>query len=689
MEDFKTSIVTSIENVKSAIQAECIPTEGVVKALYTQLTSIFHIPFLPAFTRPGWLLTIVKPPYTPEKLDALILDGVAGLTVAFTLIPQALSYAKLAGMPPISGLYSFLLPSVCYIFGATSMLLGVGAVAIVSLLMGELLVKYDIDSKKDPIGAYDFAAQVCVCVGVIKVGMGLLNLGSLIRFISYPVLTGFTNAAAMLIGLSQMRSAFGFPSSVVPRVGSSDGVQYNYQLMKWYHEHWHSRDKNGYRYLNVHAVRITFGLYIPLATLWVFNKLYKPSEEVKKSWKYKMYKCFYYVATLVGLCIAGRAAYDILQTNTTHHAVKLEIVGDIHQGIDCSRSPSFHQPWGALFVDCIPLVLISYMESYSVARKIASDKGQLGFLNPSQDLVALGVGNFFNAFMGGFPVSGSFSRSALYVQAGASTPVSKFVTLLVVLFVLGALTSAFHFIPLAALSAVIWLALLNLIDVTEFWKAWKHSKKDFWAMLATFVITLVYDTETGIATGIIVSLVFLLHDMAYSLEAKPILGSTETKGVEVIRLNSNLVFISSSRIKDTLIYEIFERPHDNLQVVVINFVDVKHIDLSGLLAMKDVFDFCHKKKLLFVAQNVIPSIDEMLVKMGIVSDEVSEEVAEVIAGLNNNNGVEKYGIKYDSVLQSEKEVELSSFGDAKQSQGGKVVLLVQPGDDIKGDENKL
>ncbi|KAJ1438588.1 hypothetical protein B484DRAFT_392204 [Ochromonadaceae sp. CCMP2298] len=98
--------------------------------------------------------------------------------------------------------------------------------------------------------------------------------------------------------------------------------------------------------------------------------------------------------------------------------------------------------------------------------------------------------------------------------------------------------------------------MLNLIDPMEFWHAWKLSKKDFSVMVVSFVMTLLFDTEIGLGCGLGLSLIVLLQDLSFSLESKPISRSLNKKGVEIIRLNSNLVFISSTRIKDTLIHEV-------------------------------------------------------------------------------------------------------------------------------------
>ena len=542
------------------IYTECYPAElfrssDAIGHVGTYAKDIFHVPYSPAFSRPGWLITLITGPKDAKFYEQLYGDVFAGFTVGMTLIPQALSYAALAGLPPVNGLYAVILPIAVYSILGSSMQLGVGPVALVSLLMAELVTKYELSITIDAAEVVDFAAQACFCSGILMLLMGLFNLGNLIRFISYPVMAGFTTASAMIIGLNQIKNGFGFSSSAgVPQAGGE--VHYNYEVMEWYMENWNGRDSNGYLYRNVHATNITFGLYIPLICLWFFKRNWKPSEKTKKTALYQVFNYFTTITTLLCLIIAAHMAYRIHNFNTTHHARALKVVGTVPPGLDIFRIPHFNQPMGQMFVDVIPLTIISYMESFAVARKCAASKGQLSFLNASQELVALGIGNILNCVSSGYTVAGSFSRSSLYSSCGAGTQIAHLTTLIIVLIAVGTLTKAFYFIPQAALSAIVMVAVAGLIDFHEFWIAWKVSKKDFFVMFATFIFTFIYDTEIGLGVGIGVSIIMLLKDLAYSLEAKPISTAFSVNGVQIIRLNSNLVFVSATTIKDTLINEV-------------------------------------------------------------------------------------------------------------------------------------
>ena len=164
-----------------------------------------HIPYLPLFHRPGWLMRYMVGPHDQELMNMLFADFVAGLTIALTYVPQALSYAKLANLPAINGLYACILPAAVYCFYGTSMQLAVGPVAIVSLLTGGLVSQYQPDFATNTVGAVDTAAQACLSVGIIMCCMSLLNLGSFIQFIAHPVMSGTTFGSTLVVLLFPFR----------------------------------------------------------------------------------------------------------------------------------------------------------------------------------------------------------------------------------------------------------------------------------------------------------------------------------------------------------------------------------------------------------------------------------------------------------------------------------------------------
>ena len=189
--------------------------------------------------RPGWLLRYIVGPHTPELFESFTSDVWAGITVALTLIPQGLSYATLANLPAINGLYAAILPSAAYTFFGSSMQLAVGPVAIVSLLTGTIVTKYVTNPTTHVEDAVDTAAQASLTCGIILVVMAVLNMGDFIHFLAHPVMSGFTSAAACLIGMNQLKSAFGFVN-YVPQTGQPH-FDHNYEVMAWWHEHFNDK----------------------------------------------------------------------------------------------------------------------------------------------------------------------------------------------------------------------------------------------------------------------------------------------------------------------------------------------------------------------------------------------------------------------------------------------------------------
>ena len=329
-----------------------LKTEGLevcqnMPATASSLVKNIHVPYLPLIMGPfPWLLNYFRPPYNKTKLDMFIADFSAGLTIGLTLVPQGLAYASLANLPAVNGLYAAVLQPAMYVLFGTSNCLAVGPVAIVSLLVATVINQYGITpGSKESV---DLASQLCLGMGIILVLMGILNLGSFIRFLSHPVISGFTSAAACLIGLSQVKSAFNF--SGVPQVGdtSSKGVEYQYQQMQWYINNWNGQYAvKGYsvksiNQVNQYAVALCFGVYVPLIIINQIKQNLKFSAEQKKTIVYQCWQFFTCILPLLAIIIAGNVTYKIQTNNPTDpYAQTLKIVGTIKPGLRYVSEPFY------------------------------------------------------------------------------------------------------------------------------------------------------------------------------------------------------------------------------------------------------------------------------------------------------------------------------------------------------------
>lgn len=443
-------------------------------------------------------------------------------------------------------------------------------------------------------------------------------------------MSGFTTAAACLIGLSQLKNAFGF-STPVPQQGDAN-TEWNYQVMQWYSRNWYGTYNNtakdgNHTFQNPIAVKIFFGLYIPLLVIQRLKGIIKATPEQKKTLWFKAWTLFANLSSFIGIIICGKVAYDAISANyskgkiTDYYASKLSIVGPINPGVNIIRVPSFKYPWGTLFVDILPLTFITFMESYSIAAKIATTNKQLHLLSCSQELWAVGLANMIGSVGSAYPVAGSYSRSSLNSTAGGKTPLSNAVTVCAMLLCLGVATEALFFIPNAALAAVIWVALYNIIAFTEWWEAWVSSFKDFCVMIITFFITFVLDTSVGLAVGLGASLIVYLFENLLSKRNFPVsrqVGKAR-QVIELIRLNNDLNFLTIPRIKDFISFDILMReipPH----AIIIDFVDVKHIDLTSLKAFSEIKSQCHELNIIFAVTNLIEEVEKDLIKFDILGD---------------------------------------------------------------------
>ena len=673
VEDLKISTIELLEEVKE----ECIPpplTEGTMKKIKHYVKRWTHIPYLPAFHRPGWLLRYIVGPYDLQWIEGIITDFIAGLTVALTLIPQGLSYAVLANLPPINGLYCAILPSAAYTFFGSSMPLGVGPVAVVSLMVGEIIAELVPDFADDPQAAIDCAAQIALCCGIILTAMSILNMGDFIRYISFPVMSGFTSGAACQIGLSQLKSAIGSLISI-PQTGQTfmgKKYEYNYEVMQYIEDHWYDKDpKYGLNIQNPYACKICFGLYIPLLFVVLLKGWIKSTPERKKNIFFRLWMFVSNLFPFFAILIGCRVAKDIIlgsdypasKSADDIYAYKLDVIKDVPSGLNILRSPNLNFSMGEIFQKSIALTLIAYMESWSVARKLADMRGELPFLNASQEMWANGVANLLASVSSSYPVSGSFSRSSLNHNAGAKTPLSKLTTMIIIVIVVTSskITSSMYYIPKAALSAIIFASIYNLIDFEDLWEAWKHSKKDFITMLATWICVLTFNTEIGLAVGVGSSILMFLADVAFNKENEPLLiqQARENGGIDVVRLEGDLNFVTVGRFKwfistlvnvehkhvskeSSLSLRLFAKVNVFLdkwlapkkiptvemlpKAIVVDLAKVKILDLSGLVGLDEVGRELRNRGVLVAFINTTEYINDMLTKYKLKNDQSQGDI---------------------------------------------------------------
>ncbi|MDA8644281.1 sulfate permease [Flavobacteriaceae bacterium] len=392
-------------------------------------------------------------------------DLAAGITVAVLLIPQGMAYALIAGLPPIYGLYAALVPQIVYAFLGTSRQLAVGPVAMDSLLVAAGLGALSI---VDPSQYIQMAIVLALLMGALQFILGLLRMGFIVSFLSKPVINGFTAAAAIIIGLSQLKHLLGIP------VAQSNKIQ---EFASTFLQ----------STTPIHLPTLIIGLGSVLLLIGI------------KKWNPKI------PSGLIAVVLGIFWVYFGKQTQTG-----VAIVGEIPNGL-----PSFTLPltdWEtikALFPIALTIALVAFMEAVSVAKAI-QEKHKNYEINPNQELIALGASNIIGSLFQSYPTTGGFSRTAVNDQAGAKTGISALVSAIIVAVILSFFTHWFFYLPKAVLGAIIIVAVINLIDLKYAARLFKSRKDEFAVLLLTFVLTLFVGITQGILFGIIFSLLLLV-----------------------------------------------------------------------------------------------------------------------------------------------------------------------------------
>ncbi len=484
--------------------------------------------------------------YRYRKAD-LPADLTAGLTIAVMLVPQAMAYAMLAGLPPVIGLYASVLPLIAYALLGSSRQLAVGPVAMISLL-----VFASCSALAQP-GTAEYASLVLLLtlmVGVLQLAAGLVRLGFLINFFSHAVISGFTSAAAIVILLSQIKHILGIS------LGNEQSV---FVLVGDIFRH------AGKTNLPTLSVGI-----LCLAVLVFFRR------------KYPRFPCA--MLLVVAGTLLAYAGLAVLGVRT---------VGDVPRGLPPLSVPHWDMASArALLPYSLVIVFVGFMESISVAKYIAARSGYK--IDPDRELTGLGAANLVSAFFSGYPVTGGLSRTAVNYQAGARTQLAALITAAAILLVLAALTPLFFYLPNAVLGAIIVAAAGGLIDYREALHLFRLKKADGWVFLVTFLCTLSIGLEQGLLIGMVFSLLLFIWKSAHPHTAE--LGYLESEGVFrnvkrypqvriypnvlILRVDASLYFANMKFLEDRLAGDLNGRPE--VREVIMDLSGVNDIDAVSI-----------------------------------------------------------------------------------------------------------
>ena len=633
------------------------------------------------------------PDWLPELKDRRVLraDAIAGLTVALILIPQSMAYAQLAGLPPYYGLYASLLPTMLAAFLGSSRQLATGPVAMVSLMTAAALEPLATAGGEAYVG---YALLLSFMVGLFQLAMGVFRLGVLLNFLSHPVISGFVNAAAIIIATSQLGKIFGV---------EADKGEYHFEYVANVVQaaaqgtHWPTFGMAVLAFGIMLVVRrrnpnlpaVLFAVIITTVLAWVtgyekhatvplsqvgtqsvrsalmldalqrkhltnlsgryleaqqdFRDRAEGIEDQEEDEGLLMHRqdleqiefmleqrkaqteahhedlfdtrlyaigegeqrVFYTAEDVVEHLPEDRKddpgpAWTI--KHYRNNEVTLEtggkVIGEVPGGLPGFRMPSFE--WSAmvhLIGAMLTISLIGFMEAISVAKAMAAKTRQN--LSADRELIGQGMANLTGSLFQSYPVSGSFSRSAVNFNAGAVTGFSSVVTVVVVAVVLLFLTPLLYYLPQATLAAVIIKAVSGLIRLSPMVHAWRANRHDGIVAFVTFFLTLTLapDLELGSLLGMVLSLVLLwfrimkprvvFPELQESLLPEEALadGVMEDGRIVRMRFEGQLVFANVAYFEERL--QKLLSPSPNLKVLIIVAVSINVLDASGELVLRD------------------------------------------------------------------------------------------------------
>ncbi|MBU2874659.1 SulP family inorganic anion transporter [Marinobacter salexigens] len=494
----------------------------------------------------------------PTKQQARA-DAIAGITVGLVLIPQALAYAQLAGMPPVTGLYAALLPGIVGALFGSSSILAVGPVALTSLLTFAALQPLAEAGSPEWVV---MAIWLALYSGLMQFAMGTFRMGILANLVSNAVLQGFVNAAAVIIIVSQVPSLLGFST------GTEGG---------WLSTIRHEWQQDSFRLM----VTAGFGL----SGVVVLRLLRKFSARLPAVM----------VVTLIG--IAG----SYLLGFGGHGG---SVIGPIGSGLPELSLPltlSIDQHL-ALLLPAAIIALISFTEAMSSCRTMSRMTGEPWDRN--QELIGQGLAKMASGFSGAFPVSGSFSRTALNAYSGAKTARSTLIASLVVLTSLFGFTQLLYHLPTAILASIIIVPVTRLIDVRSLIRLCRENPKDGAVAIVTLIVTLltVPNLYWGIVAGMAASLLAFLyhHAMPRIIE----LGVHETggfrdrslyqlppiaEGILGLRMDASLTYLTAPMLERAIRKRVDADP--NVRAVLISASSLNQVDSTGLDTLQDIWSF--------------------------------------------------------------------------------------------------
>ena len=509
-------------------------------------------------------------------------DLFAGMTIGVILIPQGIAYAIIAGLPPIYGLYTAMIPQIVYAILGTSRQLAVGPAAMDSLIVAAGI------SVLAGIGSEHFivlAVLLAFMVGFFQVIFGLFHLGFLVNFLSKPVISGFTTGSAIIIGMNQFGNLFGLD------LDRSNQIQT--LLLEMSHT-----------FSNVHLPTTLIGI-VSIVLIFGIKKINKKIPAAL-------------IVVVLGILVVY--AFQLDRKGIT-------ILGEIPRGLPEFVIPTFDMAFMEEISGlALTLALIGFMEAISIAKSIEVKHNNYR-VDANKELIALGFGNMVGSFFQTYPATAGFARTAVNEQSGAKTPLSSLIAAFIIALSLLFLTPAFFFLPKAVLAAIIIVAAFGLLDFSMPKNLLSYNRRDLIILNSTLLITIFVGIKEGILFGIILSLVMLIYKSTKPHMA--VLGNIPgthfyrninrfdevviQEEILIVRFDAQLYFANTQYFKDKLKEFALERG-PALKLLIIDGESLNALDSSAIYALEEVHDYFTSKNITIVFTGLKGPVRDTMVK---------------------------------------------------------------------------
>ena len=519
-------------------------------------------------------------------------DALAGIIVGIVAIPLAIAFGISSGVGPTEGLVTAIIAGLLIsLFGGSKVQIGGPTGAFIVIIYG-IIQQYGLSG----------LMIATVMAGILLIAMGLTKLGSVIKFVPYPVIVGFTAGIALTIFSTQMNDFFGLGLTGVPA---------NF-IDKWifYAQHLHI---NGWA-LGIGAFSLLICIFMPKLTKRMPGSLAAIVFATLAVWALKTY---------------APASWGVASVQT---------IGDLYalpHGIPAPHVPSLELAEGEsfftliqkLFPSAFTIAMLGAIESLlsaMVADGVIGDKH-----NSNTELIAQGIANVVVPFFGGIPATGAIARTMTNINNGGRTPVAGIIHAVVLLLVLLFLGQLVGMIPMACLAAVLIMVAYSMSGWKTIVGLFKHRNRDFWVLVVTFLLTVLFDLTVAIEVGLLLAMLLFLmrtneqtHIRTLHKEIDPnedtesnlnLEHLTIPEGVEVYEIDGPYFFGIANRFDDIMTHVSGE----TYPVRIIRMRKVPFVDSTAMHNLSMLIQRSHKEGMTIILSGVNDHVHKQLMQGGI------------------------------------------------------------------------